>query len=372
MTADHQSMEQEDTVSKDPYRLLAERLDSLPNGFPATESGVELRLLARICTPEEAQLASAMGLEHESAAGVAERVGLDLDTTSRLLTSLSRKGVLVHWPGESGNVFALRPFIVGIYEFQLPRMDEEMAALAEQYFLESGGGMSRDLPQLHRVLPVDQAIPFDLEIFPYERAAELLGNAKSWGVRRCICRVQQKLLGKRCDHPVENCLVFAPIEQAFDGSEVDRPISRDEALRILREAAESGLVHTTANYRDGNQYICSCCTCCCGVLRGVAALGMSRTVARSSFRAIVAEEICTGCGTCVQRCPFGAISVADGVCIVDPLRCAGCGQCAFVCPVEAMTLVRYEDGHEVDPPSDIHEWRTLRQQARRGVDPSTE
>ena len=47
-------------MSEDVYRELAQRLDAIPNGFPATESGAELRLLAKIFTPEEAELAGAL------------------------------------------------------------------------------------------------------------------------------------------------------------------------------------------------------------------------------------------------------------------------------------------------------------------------
>ena len=45
-------------TNNDPYKLLAERLDALPNGFPPTDDGTELRLLALIFTPEEAALAA--------------------------------------------------------------------------------------------------------------------------------------------------------------------------------------------------------------------------------------------------------------------------------------------------------------------------
>ncbi|MBW1683615.1 MAG: 4Fe-4S ferredoxin, partial [Deltaproteobacteria bacterium] len=38
-------------MSDDVYRKLAKVLDTLPNGFPATESGVELKLLMKIFTP---------------------------------------------------------------------------------------------------------------------------------------------------------------------------------------------------------------------------------------------------------------------------------------------------------------------------------
>ena len=82
-------------------------------------------------------------------------------------------------------------------------------------------------------MPVEEAIPTGIEIYPYERATEVLEGAKAWGVRECICRLQQKLIGKGCDWPVENCLVFAPVEGVFDRSEVTRAITKEEAKRIL-------------------------------------------------------------------------------------------------------------------------------------------
>jgi electron transport complex protein RnfB len=210
----------------------------------------------------------------------------------------------------------------------LPRMDKELASLVEQYFQEiRGGTIARSAPAVNRVIPVEEAIPFDLEIFPYERASAMLEEAKAWAVRDCICRVQRGLIGKACDHPVENCLVFAPVAGVFDNSKVDRAITKEEALGILREAEESGLVHSTGNYRDGHHYICNCCTCCCGVLRGVAEFGVPTAIAHSDFSAVVDADLCIGCEDCVGRCQFGALAVPEDVCEVDYARCVGCGVC---------------------------------------------
>ena len=194
---------------EDVYRSLAESLDRIPNGFPRTESGAELRLLAKIFTPEEARLASVMGAAFEPVDVIAGRAGLAPDAARALLLQMAGKGMVGSPWGRPPDAFALRPFVVGIYESQLSRMDTEMAALAEQYFEETQGGIVREPPHLHRVLPVEQSIPVEFEIFPYERAVELVENARSWGVRPCICRVQKRLLGKGCSHPVENCLMFA-------------------------------------------------------------------------------------------------------------------------------------------------------------------
>jgi electron transport complex protein RnfB len=141
------------------------------------------------------------------------------------------------------------PFVVGIYEEQLPCLDKELAMLFEEYYQETKGGgeLVRAPPPGHRVVPVEEALAFEPEIFPYERASQLLEEARAWGVRQCICRLQQILVGKGCDYPTEVCLIFASVEGAFDHSGVTRALSKEEALRILRETEEAGLVHSTAN-----------------------------------------------------------------------------------------------------------------------------
>jgi ferredoxin len=353
-------------MSEDVYRELAQRLDAIPNGFPATESGAELRLLAKIFTPEEAELAATMRLTHEPAADIAGRVGTDGETAYRTLKGMARKGLILAKKGEGELIFGLMPFVVGIYEEQLPRLDEELATLFEEYYQETQGGGSiiRSAPAGHRVIPVEQAVPFDAEIFTYERASQLLEGAKAWGVRDCICRVQQRLVGKGCDHPVEVCLVFAPVEDVFDHSDVTRAISKEEALRILGETEEAGLVHSAANYRDGHFYICNCCTCCCAFLRTVAEFGVPTAIARSDFWAVVDSDECVACGDCVERCQFEALSVPEEICVVDYSRCVGCGQCTTVCPTDALRLERRPEAEVSAPPMDRRDWMALRAQER--------
>jgi electron transport complex protein RnfB len=353
-------------VTEDPYRKLAERLDAIPNGFPSTESGVELRLLAKIFTPEEAALAGVMRLTKEPAGSIASRAGWSPQEASRALKEMTRKGLILAGKGKGELVFGLMPFVVGIYEEQLPRLDEELATLFEEYYQETGGGgtLIQAAPPGQRVIPIEQSIPFEPEIFPYERASELLLGAKAWGVRDCICRVQQRLVGKGCDHPVEVCLVFAPVAGAFDHSDVTRAITKEEALSILWETEEAGLVHSTANFRDGHFYICNCCTCCCGFLRSVVEFGVPTAVAHSDFRAVVDQEECVGCAECVERCQFGALSVPDDLCVVDYARCVGCGQCTTVCPSEALRLERRPESERASVPLDRNEWMVQRSEAR--------
>ncbi len=131
---------------------------------------------------------------------------------------------------------------------------------------------------------------------------------------------------------------------------------------------EAGLVHSSGNYRDGIDYFCNCCTCCCGIMRGIAEYGIMSAVARADFQIAVDAGSCVGCGACVGRCQFKALSLAGpagGEAIaVDLARCMGCGLCVLACPRGALRLERRKAGEAPPPPADIAEWRALRASGR--------
>lgn len=347
-------------MSREVYKKLAQKLDSLPNRFPATESGVEIRLLEKIFDPHEAALAAEMNLQKESASVIGARANVPEKEARKTLKDMVRKRVILVSKGEGGLVFGLMPFVVGFYEEMLPRLDEEIARLIEDYFQETEGLITGKGLSVHRVVPVQESIDFELEVFPYEKASTLIEKAKSWGVRDCICRVQKRLLGDPCEHPIENCLIFAPVEGAFDHSEVDRAISKEEALEILHQAEDAGLVHTTGNYRDHNSYICNCCTCSCGILRSLAEFNNSSAIAKSDFLAVVDEDLCIACGDCLTRCQFGALDLDGDICQVDTGNCVGCGLCVSACPEGALVLIRRPEGEVPLPPDNIKSWGELR------------
>ena len=347
-------------MQHDMYHQLAQKLDELPNRFPQTQSGIEYRMLAKIFAPEEAVLACVMNLEPESVSVIAEKAGIDPKETRDTLKRMTAKGLIDIKKGDGEFTYALRPFIVGFYEGQLPRIDKEMAELFEQYHKETMGGLLRPTPALHRVIPVGRAIPLTVNIDPYEQATRMLENAQSWGVRDCICRKQQQLLGKGCDHALETCLVFSHVKNAFDRSKTDRALTKEEALKILLETEEAGLVHSSGNYRDGIEYICNCCICCCGIMRGIAEYGILSAVAHSDFEIELDESACNVCAACIDRCQFNALSLPDTMLAVDLKHCVGCGLCVLVCPTEALHLRRRNEGEIIPPPENIIEWRELR------------
>ena len=334
-------------MHQDPYRRLAARLDEMPNGFPPTDDGVELRLLAKLFAPEEAALAAQLRITLETAPEIAARVGGDPRATRKQLKGMARRGLIEAGRTERGLGYGLMPFVVGIYEMQANTIDAELARLFEDYYHQAFGRTVAISPSYHRVIPVGQSVETNVEIQPFESVAQIVDNVAAWGVMDCICRKQEALVGDPCDHPIEDtCMVFSRTAGAFDGSSSVRSLTREQAMETLRQVTEAGLVHSVTNNRQGTWYICNCCTCSCGILRGIADLGIANAVARSAFVNRVDDAVCIGCGACVESCPFDAMSV-DDVAAVDGVRCVGCGVCVSACPnlaidVQGWTLAQYD------------------------------
>lgn len=359
-------------MSSDVYERLAETLDKIPNGYPAVESGAHLRILEWIFTPEEADLASKMKLKGETVEQLAERLEIPLEGLKERLDVMHEKGQInkVYSRSRDAHLYFLMPFIVGIYEEQLDRMDEEFARHVEAYYQEGVfDKVTTASPAIFRVIPIEKKIETELEIYPYQQAYQMIENAKSWGVRECICRKQQGLLGNSCKYPSRVCLPFSHRENAFDDDPLTQSITKEESLKLLKDAEDAGLVHNTSNVREGHNYICNCCTCCCAVLRGVKDLANPGSFVKADFIVQIDEELCTGCGTCVERCQFDALSVPEDISILTPERCIGCGVCTITCPEGALTLVERPESERTTPPQNTLEWMTQRAMDR-GVDPS--
>ena len=178
------------------YRELARKLDSIPPGFPATESGVELQLLARFYTQEEATIITAMRLTYEAAGDIAARAAMDPGAAYDILNGAARRELVRARKGEKERTFALKPQTGGLvgysYEKVLRHADAKAAELYLQWTQATRGGGLSDYPAARRVIAVEEAIPFRQEIHPYEQASEMLATAKSWGVIDCMCRTRTR------------------------------------------------------------------------------------------------------------------------------------------------------------------------------------
>ena len=334
------------------YERLAEALDRLPNGFPRTPSNVELRVLKKIFSPEEAKIAGQLTGSTESIVEIAQKLGFSVEEAQAKLIKMAKRG-LVWYEDEKGKPsFRLAPFVVGIYEAQLETMDHELAHLVEEYLANGGAvGIMKPQPALHRVIPAQKAVKSEL-ILPYDDVKAILLNSKSFGLRDCVCRVQQKHVGHKCEFPLRTCLFF---------SEYERPphrytISREEALAFLDKAEEIGLVHTVSNVMKGVGYVCNCCGCCCGILRGINDWGIENSVAHANYTATIDPTQCLNCGTCRTRCQVHAITQQKDVAVVNKQKCIGCGLCVTGCPNNAAQLKRKPKSEIINPPENFAKW----------------
>lgn len=353
-------------MNTSPYKQLAERLNTLPNGFPPTDDGRELKLLEKIFSPEEAELATILTPALETVEEIAARMGRNVEGLRDQLKGMSRRGLIEAGRKDGALGFKIMPFVVGIYEMQVGRMDEELARLTEAYFQSSFSQMLTVKPQFHRVIPVNETIRNTMEVRPFESAAKIVDGMQSWGVLDCICRKQKALIGQACGHPLDVCMAMDPRPNAFDGSPVIRALTHDEAMATLHRAAEAGLVHSVSNSTEGVYYICNCCTCSCGILRGMAELGIANVVARSAFVNQVDEAICNGCEDCIKSCQFDALVMDDMLAKVNAARCVGCGVCVIACSTGALGLVRRSENEVLQIPATPADWSAQRA-AERGL-----
>jgi Na+-translocating ferredoxin:NAD+ oxidoreductase subunit B len=352
----------------DVYKRLATKLDQLPNGFPATENGVELKILRKIFAPEEAEMALKLKTVSETPEAIAGRLGMPLSETEVMLDKMTKKGQILSEKKSGQQVYALCPFVIGIWELQVNRLDKELSDLMAQYGPVFGLSLGTFAPGLMRVIPINAPIEAEHQILPYEDARQWLVSARTFQVAECICRKDAALQGRPCKHTLNTCLSFSDEEAAFDKYPLGRMISRQEALDLLAKAEEEGLVHQTFNAKLKTNAICNCCSCCCPVLGATKNFGLPHLMAKSNFVAMINQETCEECGTCAEeRCPMEAIAEDNGGYRVKPERCIGCGVCTTTCPTESISLIRKPEGQRDEPPENLSDWYSKRA-ASRGIE----
>ena len=321
-------------------------LDRYPLGFPKTESGVEIEILKRLFTEEEARLAVRLSPFLEEISQIAERLSVEVDTLAEDLEEMVKKGLVFRVRRRGTVTYRAAPFMIGLYEYSVKRIDKELAALfAEYYEAAYVDEMGASGVPGFKVIPVGENVEASDALLPYHKLEESVRAARRIAVTDCVCRKESSLLGESCDHPMETCLSFGAAADYYIESGLGREITADEAIGILERADASGLVHAGANSKHLSN-ICNCCPCCCASMKGITKRGYDKhKYLNAIFEAAVEEAECSGCDLCVDRCPVGAIAVEDTA-DVDRTKCLGCGLCASVCPTEAIRLVLRPDREE--------------------------
>jgi H+/Na+-translocating ferredoxin:NAD+ oxidoreductase subunit B len=335
----------------DVYERLAKHLDNLPAGYPSTDTGVELRILKRLFTAEEAEIALGLTMMLESASAIAARLGIDEAALAPILDSMSKKGLIARSSKGGQTLFMAAQFVVGIWEYHVNDLDVELIEDVNEYLPYLSKEMTNIKTQQLRVVPVSQSVSAEMQVMPYEAAEEIIKSQSKIRVAPCICRKEHKMVGKGCDKPMEACLVFGGAAYFYEGNDIGRDISQEEALDILHKAIDAGLVVQPGNSQKPAN-ICLCCGCCCQILKNLKRTEKPAMHVNSSYYAEVDVDECTACGVCEERCQMEAITI-DDVAQIDLDRCIGCGLCVPTCDFDAIRMVQKDETWT--PPKNIVE-----------------
>jgi Pyruvate/2-oxoacid:ferredoxin oxidoreductase delta subunit len=333
-------------MSDEPYFKLREFLDQFPIGFPQTDSGVEIKILKRLFSEEEAEITIQLAPLPEQAASIAARTGLPEEHLAAKLEAMAKNGLIFRLRRDGKTMFLAAPFMIGLYEYSVKKIDRELAQLFKQYYDEAyQEEMGRSNVPGFKVIPLQQNVQADIALLPYHKIEEDIRSTRVIAVTECVCRKEAALTGDPCEHPVENCLSFGVAAEFYIENGMGRQITADEAIEIVKKADESGLVHAGANAKHLSN-ICNCCPCCCASMKGIVTQDRDRQKFMNAlFEAVVDEAQCTACEICLERCPVDAISVEDTA-MVDRDKCLGCGLCASDCSMEAIAMHLRKDRQE--------------------------
>ena len=338
----------------DTYEQLADFLDHLPGEFVRTESGVEMRILRRLFSEADAELAMHLTLIPENARVIARRAGLSAEEAQSRLDSMVQRGLITSLQASEGPIeYMATHFAVGFYEYQVASMDEDLARDLDEYLGQFPPETWQRAPQI-RTIPVGQSIPTKLGVISYEQGESILEHSSRFRVSPCICRKKNHMLGKGCDKPLETCLGLDGVASMYERMGIGRAITKEDAYALLEQANEVGLVLQPDNTQNPS-FICMCCGDCCGVLQIAKRHPQPASVLLSNFFALVDADLCSACGDCETRCQMEAIAVDNAYAVVDLDRCIGCGLCVSTCPDEAVALHEKPEHERIPVPANTQE-----------------
>lgn len=327
------------------YINLREHLDKYPIGFPASKTGVDIRILKHLFEPEEAVIATFLTDKYEPLDEIYRRSNMDITLSEfkERLDKMVSKGS-IHYKLINGEKnYANAYLVIGMYEYQLNRLTPEFLKDMIKYAgREFGIELFGTKISQFRTIPVEKSVTPEHYLPTYEELESVLNNSTGpFALMECICRKAYKMGGETCKvtSRLETCLGMGDMAELYISEGWGRELTREEALEMLRKNQEDGLVFQAENIKDP-KFICSCCGCCCGILSNLKEFPKTVDYFSTNYYAEISEDMCVGCGTCINVCQIEAIKMKNEISKVSKRRCIGCGNCVSNCPEEAIKLIK--------------------------------
>jgi Na+-translocating ferredoxin:NAD+ oxidoreductase RNF subunit RnfB len=359
------------TTLKSGYTELVERLNRFPQGAPPSDT--LYKILQILFSEREAELVALLPIKPFSAEKASQVWKMDLTATRKVLDELSSRAILVDVERDGNMVYTLPPPMAGFFEFSMMRLrgDVDQKVLGELFYqyMNVEEEFIRALfvngeTQLGRVFVHEPALSVDnaLHVLDYERASQVMQTATHRGIGICYCRHKMQHMGRACDAPMDICMTFNTSAEALTKHGYARLVDVKEGMDLLQQAYENNLVQFGENVREGVNFICNCCGCCCEALIAARKFGILNPVHTTNFLPVIDQEQCNGCGKCVSACPVEAMTLVSANDPHHPNQkkarlneeiCLGCGVCVRTCPKNGLSL-RARPERVITPVNSVH------------------
>lgn len=321
-----------------------------------------LAVLRHLFTEEEARVFRHLrgALTGMTAEEIAKAEHRPIEDVTRLMDVLADEKhiVLSSGSGEKRKYYP-QPLIPGAWETILVRTSLDTLTDWHKKFVElflplyETGFITLNIgkrPPGIRYLTVGQSLEYNPMALPSDRLGEIFDQYHAFGVGLCQCRMGAQIIGQYCGRPMDNCLTMGPLAVRLIDSGQNRRITLKDALEIKAEAEASGLVSWTMGYEiAGSNTSCSCCGCCCMMMRSIGEFNAPGYMAPPHFMPDVNPDKCKYCGKCARACPMGAwtVDTKAKTRTFEAVRCIGCGLCYAACDKEKAITLKPVPGYEV-------------------------
>jgi ferredoxin len=377
-------------TAKNGYHHLADRLNRFPQGAPPTE--LLFKILALLFSEREAQLVSQLPVKPFTAKKAAQLWQMSEVEARMALDELAARAILLDMDQHGETIYILPPPMAGFFEFSMMRIRDDIdqhtlgelfyqymnvedefikalfangetqlgrtfvnePALEQTNSILSGGprasstsSHSAHAERAREPESKDSFAATSLHVLDYERASEVIQTATHLGIGVCYCRHKMQHVGRDCAAPKNICMTFNGTADSLTRHGYARAVDKAEGLDLLQEAYAYDLVQFGENVREGVNFICNCCGCCCEALIAQRKFGVMNPIHTTNFIPHVQDDLCNGCGKCVNICPVEAMTVVSANdphkpnkrrAKLDGSMCLGCGVCTRVCPTKGLWL----------------------------------
>jgi len=341
---------------KSGYARLVDRLNRFPQGAPP--SHLLDKILQILMSEKEAHLVSALPIKPFTVEKASKIWKVNLSEAQKSLEALASRALLVDIERDGESIYSLPPPMAGFFEFSMMRIrdDIDQKTLSELFYqyLNVEEDFIRALfvdgeTQLGRTFVHEPVLSNEnaLHVLDYERASEVIKTASHRAVGICYCRHKMQHLDRACDVPMDICMTFNGTAASLSKHGHARLIDTTECLDLLEKAYENNLVQFGENVREGVNFICNCCGCCCEAMIAARRFALMNPVHTTNFIPEIDPENCTGCGKCADVCPVEAMTLVSANNPKQPKRklarlneeiCLGCGVCARACKEKSIVL----------------------------------